>query len=168
MINTFSRLLACGLLWLGCLTAAPAAPQSAAGPAPLARSALTTVQASVAGEWVTLRLQYTGSQAPLISKDVSVQVGGHILPVTARGDGSYVLPVKQLGTSATPDIQVIVGHDGIREVLEGRLTLPESAASTAEGSGHNQTLWWVINIGIVFAVAMFLSNRKKKPEEPAE
>lgn len=152
--------------------AAPAAPPAAAaspsGTQLLAQSAQLTVLANVDSQWLTLRIQRTSNQTPLVVKDVAVSVAGHAIPVKARPDGSFVLPVKQLGTTYTPTLDIIVGHDGIREILTGKLTLPQSGGPVPAGRTHNQMFWWVLNIAIVFGVAMFFTNRKKKPDEAAE
>jgi hypothetical protein len=161
----------CCLLWLACLAGgAPlaAAQGSASSPTtegtpPLAQSAQVTVRASLDDEWLTLRLLHAGSESPLVTKDVTLSVAGHVIPLTPRGAGTYILPVKQLGTTTTPTLDITVGHDGIREVLSGKLTVP-AAAPTPAGS-HNQMLWWIVNIGIVFVAAMILSNRRKKSAE---
>jgi hypothetical protein len=162
-MNTFSRLLAC-LLWLVAMAAGGILPARATPPAAfqLAQSAQLTVRATVDDEWLTLSLWRAGSQTPLMTKDVRVSVAGHAIPVSVRPDGTFVLPVKQLGTTSTPTVDVIVGHDGIHEVLSGTLTLKESAP--ASSGGHTQMIWWVVNIALVFGAAMYLTNRKKKPE----
>jgi len=173
-MKTFSKpLLACGLLWLagitGCTPPAATHVSGSATPAGtqlLAQSAQLIVLAHVDSDWLTLRIQRTSDQTPLVSKDVAVSVAGHAIPVKAKPDGTYVLPVKQLGTTYTPTLDIVVGHDGIREILTGKLTLPQSAPATA-GRGHSQMFWWIANIAVVFAVAMYFSSRKKKPE-PAE
>lgn len=170
-------LVACGLLWLAGITgsmppaAAEASPTTTPAPAStqiLAQSAQLTVLSNVDGEWLTLRVQRTANQTPLVLKDVAVSVAGHPMPVKAKPDGSYVLPVKQLGTTNTPTLDIVVGHDGIREILSGKLTLPQGSAPVATGHSHTQMFWWVMNIAIVFGVAMYFTNRKKKPDEAAE
>jgi hypothetical protein len=159
----------CCLLWLACLAGgAPLATAqgSASNPAPegtLAQSAQVAVRYTLDDEWLTLRLLHAGSESPLVTKDVTVSVAGHVIPLNARGEGTYILPVKQLGTTMTPTLEISVGHDGIREVLSGKLTLPAAAPVTT--GGHNQMLWWIVNIGIVFVAAMIWSNRRKKPAD---
>jgi hypothetical protein len=117
-------------------------------------------------EWLTLSILRAGSQTPLVTKDVTVSVAGRVIPVKVHPDGTFVVPVKQLGTTTTPTVDVIVGHDGIREILSGKLTLAQSAP--AETGGHTQTMWWVVNVVIVFVVAMYFTNKKKKPEPEGE
>jgi hypothetical protein len=160
-MNRVSGLLAAGLLWLASLSGTAAG--AAAGAAPLAQSAQLTVESTVAGDWLTLRILHTGTQAPVVTRDVTVSVAGRVVSVTPKGDGAFVLPVKQLGATTEPKLDIIVGHDGIHEIVSGKVTLP--AAAPASQGGHTQSLWWVINIGLVFAVAMFFSSRKKKPAE---
>jgi len=173
-MKLFSKpLLVCGLLWLAGITGcAPSAgthvsgsttTATPAGTQLLAQSAQLIVLAHVDSDWLTLRIQSASSQTPLVPKEVAVSVAGHAIPVKARADGTYVLPVKQLGTTYTPTLDIVVGHDGIREILSGKLTLPQSAPVTA-GRGHNQYYWYIVNIALVFGVAMYFMNRKKKPE----
>jgi hypothetical protein len=60
-------------------------------------------------------------------------------------------------------LAVTVGHDGIRELLEGKFT-PAAAAAPASGlsalgGNHKQLLWWILNIGIVLVAAIAISRR---------
>lgn len=172
-MKIFSKpLLACGLLWLAGITGSvpPAAAQASgtttpAGTQLLAQSAQLIVLAHVDSDWLTLRIQRTSTQTPLVTKDVAVSVAGHAMPVKAKPDGTYVLPVKQLGTTNTPTLDIVVAHDGIREILSGKLTLPQSAPAAA-AHGHNQWIWYVVNIALVFAAVLYFQSRKKKSEDP--
>jgi hypothetical protein len=160
-MNRVSGPLAAGLLWLACLPGTAAG--AAAGAEPLAQSAQLTVESTVAGDWLTLRILHTGTQSPVVTRDVTVSVAGRVVPTTPRGDGTFVLPVKQLGATTEPKLDIVVGHDGIHEIVSGKVTVP-TAAPVSQG-GHTQSLWWIINIALVFAAAMFISSRKKKPAE---
>jgi len=158
-----SRLLLASVLWLVSL-AGVAAP---ADQAPLAQSALLTIHASVTQEWLTLHIQRRDNQNPVISKDVTVSVAGHPAPVSAQGNGAYTIPLRQLGTSSEPVLDIIVGHDGIREILSGKLALAAApAAPSGVLGGHTQILWWVVNITVVFVAAILLSRRKPADKEP--
>jgi hypothetical protein len=157
-MSTVARLFISALLCLLSLSGRAAAPATASNPPPLAQSALLTVRASVTNDWLTLHIEHSDNQSPVVSKDVTVSVAGHAAPVMAGGNGTYTIPVRQLGSSTQPVLDIIVGHDGIREILSGKLALP-AAPAPSEGS-HKQMLWWVLNIAIVFAAAMFLSRKK--------
>lgn len=162
-MSTAARLFVCSILWLMALPGA-----SAAAPAPdtqpLAQSALLIVHASIHGDWLSLNIQRAANDSAVVTKDVSVSVGGHKVQVTGLGNGIYTIPVRQLGSGKQADLDIIVGHDGIREILSGKLTL--AAVSTPSSSilgKHTEMLWWVLNIGVVSAAAVFLSKRKAKP-----
>jgi hypothetical protein len=63
-------------------------------------------------------------------------------------------------------IEVTVGHDGIHEVLSGRLAsatgAPDSAtpgAASAPSASHKQMVWWILNIAIVLIAVIAISRR---------
>jgi hypothetical protein len=165
-MSTASRLFLCTVLWLLCVPGAIATPSASASsePGPLAQSALLTVRATVSGEWLILHILHAGDQSPVVSKDVSVSVAGHPVPVTPLGNGTYSVPLRQLGSSREPILDVTVGHDGIREIVSGKTTL---AAAPTRSSGSRQYLWWVLNIAIVFVAAMLFA-RRKPPQKDTE
>jgi len=58
-------------------------------------------------------------------------------------------------------VQIIVGHDGIREILEGQLPPPpEKISVNGLLGGHGQLAWWIINIGVVLIGVIALSRKK--------
>lgn len=159
---TASRLFLLGILWLMASSATAAPATGAATQPPLAQSALLIVHATVTGDWLSLNIARTGTLSPLITKDLSVSVACHKVQVLNLGNGNYSIPVRQLGSSTHPVLDITVGHDGIREVLSGKLSLAAAPAASSDGllGGHKQALWWVLNIGLVFAAAIFLARRK--------
>jgi hypothetical protein len=147
---------------LGAALAQPAAPPLA----PLAHSALITLEAAPATGGLTLRVQRATGQAALVVNDLSVTIDGKSEPATARPDGSWFV-ARPAGTQdAGKSIDVTVGHDGIHEVLSGRL-VPSTGGSGPAGSGaaavvsssHKQILWWILNIAIVAIAAIAISRR---------
>ena len=63
-------------------------------------------------------------------------------------------------------LEVSVGHDGIHEVLSGRLAAAgapgpaTSGAAGASGSGRQKQLaWWILNIVIVLIAVIAISRR---------
>lgn len=166
-----SRLLLCGVLWLAGLAGAGALPAAVAAsasplPPPLAQSSLLMIRATSTAQWLTLHISHAGDGTPVNTKDVTVSVAGHKAPVTALGSGTYTVPVSQLGSSRQPVLDITVGHDGIREVLSGQLTL--AAAPAAPSGEHIQALWWVLNLGVVLVAAILFSRRKPAPKKEGE
>jgi hypothetical protein len=147
---------------LGAAGAQPAAPPLA----PLAHSALLALEAAPASGGLTLRVQRATGQTPLVVSDLSVSIDGKSAPATARPDGSWFV-ARPAGTQdAGKTIDVTVGHDGIHEVLSGRLA-PSAGGSAPAGSGtaavvsnsHKQIFWWILNIAIVGIAAIAISRR---------
>ena len=68
------------------ICAAPAWADSLAGAAfaPLAHSALVTVEAAVAGDTLVLRVRRTADQQPLPGAELGVTVDGRSIPLTAK------------------------------------------------------------------------------------
>ena len=58
-------------------------------------------------------------------------------------------------------VEVTVAHDGIHEVLSGRLAATPAAApaGAAAGGGRSQLAWWVLNILIVLIAVIAISRR---------
>jgi hypothetical protein len=146
---------------LGTALAQPVGPPLA----PLARSALLAVDAAPAAGGLTLRVQRASGQAPLTVSDLSVTIDGKRESATARADGSWFVPRPAGAQDAGKTIDVTVGHDGIHEVLSGRLA-PGAGASapTSSGAGsvlssHKQLFWWILNIAVVLIAAIAISRR---------
>ena len=166
----YGRILAACLLVAGAISwALPSAalavdvqPAGAAADASgglrLAHSALLLVDADAQGDNLALRLRRARDQSPVSTDDVAVSVDGKSQTFTRGSDGSILLPLSEL-RGGTRTIDIVVGHDGIREVLSGTVKLPESSASTGLGN-HKQLAWWVLNIIIVSIAAIAISRRK--------
>ena len=155
--------LAAGVLACSSLVCAPQLPaaDSAAAPlTPVAHSALVTLEAGPAAAGLVLRLQHTADQTPLSVTDLTVSVDGRSELAMRREDGSWFVPLSHAITDA--HLEVVVAHDGIREILSGRITIP--GAHNASGApsvlrDHKQLAWWILNITIVLIAAIAISRR---------
>jgi hypothetical protein len=154
-----AALAACAL---GAALAQPAPPQLP----PLAHSALLAVDAAPGAAGLTLRVRRVTDKTPLVVNDLAVTIDGRSEPATARADGSWFVPRPAGAQDGGKTIDVTVGHDGIHEVLSGRLgasAAPSGAAtsgsSSVMSSSRKQLLWWILNIAIVLIAAIAISRR---------
>ena len=152
-------LLACAA---GAAHAQPASPQ----PAPLAHSALLAVDAAPTAGGVALRVRRASGETPLVVSDVAVTIDGTAASAAARGDGSWFVARPAGAQDAGKTIDVTVGHDGIHEVLSGRLAASAAVSGPATpgggaviSSGRKQLFWWILNIAIVLIAAIAISRR---------
>jgi hypothetical protein len=140
------------------------AADSAPTPAPtptihLAQSALLSVDATPADDSLQLQIRRVSDKSIVNSDDVSVEVDGKNELVTRAGD-AYQLPLSELRGEGAKEIEITVKHDGIREILSGKVTLPEEASAGSLFRDHKQIMWWILNIVIVLIAAMAISRRK--------
>ncbi len=157
-----ARLL-CLLPWLlagtgACL--AGAAPQAAA--VEIARSSLLTLSGTTGPGALELWVRRTAESAPLTVSEFTAAIDGKAVPATRTPEGAWSVPLGALG-GGEHRVSVTVGHDGIRELLEGKFT-PLAAPAAAPGiaglgGNHKQLLWWALNIGIVLIAAIAISRR---------
>ena len=165
-VSTARALLAAILIVCtpGAALAQPAAPL----PAPLAHSALLAVDAAPAAGGLTLRVRRATGETPLEVSDVAVTIDGRSEPATLRTDGTWFVARPAGAQDAGKTLEVTVGHDGIHEVLRGRLAAAASApgsatsgaASALRNSSHKQIAWWILNIVIVLIAAIAISWRR--------
>jgi hypothetical protein len=138
-------------------TAVQLAPNVAAE---LAHSALLRIEGTSTANSVQLRIRRTSDQSLISGDDVTVTVDGKSESVTHSGD-TYEFPVDELRGDVAKDVEIIVGHDGIREILAAKVS---AAAETASAEGllrdHKQVAWWILNIVIVLIAAIAISRRK--------
>jgi hypothetical protein len=150
-----------------CALAAALAQPAAPALAPLAHSALVTVDAAARAGGLALRVRRTSGDAPLVVNEIAVTIDNKSEPAIANPDGSWLVPRPATAQDAGKTIEVTVGHDGIHEVLSGRLAASAGAGSGASGSGtanvisssHKQLFWWILNIAIVAIAAIAISRR---------
>jgi hypothetical protein len=145
-----------------------ASQANAAGSAPtlaptsaihLAQSALLSVDAIPADDSLQLQIRRVSDQSIVNSDDVSVEVDGKTEVVTRVGN-AYQLPLSELRGEGAKEVEITVKHDGIREILSGKITLPEESSAGSLFRDHKQIMWWVLNIVIVLIAAMAISRRK--------
>ena len=152
---------------LGGAAAQPTAPPLL----PLAHSTLIAVDAAPAAGGLVLRVRRPTNQTQLVVSDLAVMIDGRSEPATARPDGSWFVPRPAGMQDAGKALEVTVGHDGIHEVLSGRLAPAAGASSAASSnaapsgaarfisSSHKQLFWWILNIAIVLIAAIAISRR---------
>ena len=150
---------------LACMTAALAGSSAGAVFAPVARSALVTVDGVTTADTLVLRVLRTADLQPLAGVELTVSVDGHSVPVTARPEGTWAVPLQDLTTKAPARLSIVVAHDGVREVLDGRLPGGATAAPPSQSAGgastliHKQMAWWILNVVIVLIGVIAVSRR---------
>ncbi len=162
-----SRLLPVVLAFLAaafeplCATAAAAAPKISDTPRiEIARSALLVIDGTETADALQLRIRHAIDQTPVDGKDVTIAIDGKNQVITREADGSYAVPVDDLRGRDERPVEVVVSHDGIREVLNGKAPPPQSRSATGILGDHKQLAWWILNIVILLVGAMALSRRK--------
>ena len=126
----------------------------------LAHSAQLTVDAQETTDAVTLWIRRAADKKVLDTKDVAVSIAGKNQVVTRKTDGSFSFPIDDLRGKEAKPVQLVVGHDGIRELLDGQLPPPPEGITSGLLGSHNQLWWWVINIGVLFIGVLALSRKK--------
>ena len=145
------------------LLALPPAGAHASSPAvQLASSSQLVLDASIQRGEIVLHITHAGSGAPVEGAgNVSVQVSGHPVPVSARG-AAYVLSTRTL-EGGPQTLQVVVAHDGIHELLSGTVRLPKRPDRLALLEKHGYAAWWVLNVVVLLLAARLIMRRKKPP-----
>jgi hypothetical protein len=142
-----------------------AADAPAANPTiPVAKSALLTINANATPDGLELHILHAANQIPIDGRDVTVTVDGKNEPLTVQKEvGAFLLPTKDLGEGER-QLDITVAHDGIREILSGKVALPKtSATGFLWDSSRKQMLWWVLNIGVVLIAVLAFSRRSSAP-----
>ena len=109
---------------------------------PIAHSALLTIFGVVTSDGLALHIQHAGNQIPIDGRDVTVSVDGKSQPVTAEPEGTFVLSTKDLNGDGERQLDIVVAHDGIREILSGKVTLPKTGSTLDLWRDHKQMAWW--------------------------
>ncbi len=107
--------------------------------------------------WITRTRDHTPVSG---AGNVAVRLDGHAVKVSAQQD-DYVIATDGLHGGKQP-IEVIVAHDGIRELLSGTVTLPSAPSTLETLQKHSGWAWWVLNIAVLL-LAFRMISRKKKP-----
>ena len=130
-------------------------------------SAQVTLAGSATAAGLTLRARPTAA-GPLNISAMSITLDGASAPATRQGDGSWYAPlppapVDGKGGPAAGKLEILVVHDGIREVLNGTLHSAPVVGTPPAGGGllhdHKQLSWWILNIAIVLIAAIAISRR---------
>jgi len=161
--------LAAGVLACSSLVCAAQLRASDSAPAPLtpvAHSALVTLEAGPAPAGLVLRLRHTADETPVSVTDLTVSVDGRSQLAMRRADGSWFVPLSD-AIITDAHLEVVVAHDGIREILSGRIAIPGARTGSARNASgtasvlrdHKQMAWWILNIAIVLIAAIAISRR---------
>jgi hypothetical protein len=143
-------------------------PAQPAGPVQLApkvaaqfaHSALLSVDGTPAADTLRLSIRRVSDKSLVSSDDVTVTVDGRNEPVTRENGGTYEVPINDLRGDAAKDVEITVAHDGIREILSGKVAVAEATSTDSLLRDHKQVAWWILNIVIVLVAAIALSRRK--------
>jgi hypothetical protein len=148
---------------------AAGAPPAVAPPIPVAHSALLNINASVVPDGLVLHILHASNQVPIDGRDVTVTIDGKNQPLTVQPEvGNFLLPTKDLGEGER-QLDITVAHDGIREILTGKVALPKAGSLTGSwDSSRKQMAWWVLNIAVVLIAVLAFSKRSSKPEKDDE
>jgi hypothetical protein len=150
----------------------PASPQPAAQPivlapkgtAQIAHSALLVVQGTATEDSLQLKIQRAGNGTAIDSDDVTVTVDGKTETVARENTGVYTVPINDLrgdgSREAAKDVDIVVAHDGIREILSSKLGVAEAPAGGGLLGDHKQFAWWILNIAIVLIAGIAITRRK--------
>jgi hypothetical protein len=126
----------------------------------IAQSALLSVDGTATADTLQLRIRRVTDKSPVSSDDVTVTVDGKNESVTRDSGGGYELPINDLRGDGGRDVELTVAHDGIREILSGKVSLTEAGSADGLLRDHKQIGWWLLNIVIVLIAAIAISRRK--------
>lgn len=150
---------------LACMAPALAGSPPGAAFAPVAHSALVTVEGVMTPDTLVLRALRTADRQPLTGAQLAVSVDGRSVPITPRPEGTWGVPLQALPTKPRARLVIVVAHDGLREVLEGQLP-GDGAAAAASQSGntagtliHKQMAWWILNVVVVLIGVIAVARR---------
>ncbi|HVO46486.1 MAG TPA: hypothetical protein VMT29_09140 [Steroidobacteraceae bacterium] len=134
--------------------------QSAAPGIRIAHSSLVTVDGTPSGDTLVLDVRRVSNGSRIASDDIALTVDGKNEPLTHLTDSTYSIEANELRDEGDHDLELIVGHDGIREILTGKISLPESSSTGSLIRDHKQMAWWILNVVIVLVAAIALSRRR--------
>ena len=174
-LASFRQVAACSALALVFGIAAADAPKpaevtpkpvelAANVPAQIAHSALLSVEATAKPDVLQLAIRRVNDNSPVVTDDITVAVDGHNESVAREKGTVYELPINDLRGEGVKDVDVTVAHDGIREIVSGKVSVAEPPA-TSLLRDHKQVAWWALNIVIILIAAMAFSRRKPAAEE---
>ena len=152
----------------GAQAARPSQPAQPAGPvrlapnaaAQIAHSALLIIDGTPTADTLRLTIRRVSDKSLVSSDDITVTVDGRNESVTRENGGGYEVPINDLRGDAARDVEIVVAHDGIREVLSGKVAVAEASSTDGLWRDHKQVGWWILNIVVVLVAAIALSRRK--------
>lgn len=167
------RLLAFLAASFACLALASAQAPAGAAYTPVAHSALVAVDGALLKRTLLLRVHRAQDQQPLTAAALSVSIDGRSVLGTDRPDGAWAATLPELPAGAPGRLEIVVAHDGVREVLDGQLprasappaAAPDSAAAHGGAAGfwgtlmHKQASWWILNVLVVLIGVIAVSRR---------
>jgi hypothetical protein len=137
------------------------APKSTAQ---IARSALLVVEGTAADDSLQLKIRRVSDGTAVNGGDVTVTVDGKNEPVTHEKSDMYEVPVHDLrgngSQDGASDVDIVVAHDGIREILSSKVTVAEASSGGSLLGDHKQMAWWALNIVIVLVAGIAITRRK--------
>jgi hypothetical protein len=126
----------------------------------IARSALLSLTVAPADHALALRISRIPDRRPIVGPGhVTVTLDGHSVPVIAQPDGTYVISTRDQSGGAH-SLNVVVSHDGIRELLTATVTVPQQRSTLELLQGHGMFAWWVLNIAVVLIAVLVISRRR--------
>jgi hypothetical protein len=138
---------------------------------PVAHSALLAIDATRNGDALELHIRHAANQIPIDGQNVIVTVDGKNQSVTPEPEGTFALSTKDWAGDGERQLDITVAHDGIREILTGKITIPKVGSTATDLlHDHQQMAWWVLNVGVILVAVMAFSRRssKKAAKEAAE
>ena len=136
---------------------------------PVAHSALLTIDATSKGDILELHVKHAGNNIPIDGQNVTVSVDGKSQPVTPEPEGTFALSTKDLPGDGDRQLDIIVGHDGIREILTGKVAIPKASSAASDlWHDHQQMAWWILNVGVILIAVTAFSRRSAKAAAKGE
>jgi hypothetical protein len=134
-------------------------------PIAVAHSALLTINATTTADGLALHILHANNQIPIDGRDVTLLVDGKNQPLTVAPEtGTFLLSTKDIG-DGVKQFDITVAHDGIREILTGKIEVPKTGSVADLWQDHKQMAWWVLNIAIVLVAVLAFSRRSSKPDK---
>jgi hypothetical protein len=127
----------------------------------VARSALLTVTATPSDHALALRVVRVSDRQVIAGPGkVTATLDGRAIPLTPEPNGTYVLSTS--GQSGGPhSLNLVVSHDGIRELLTSTVTVPQRQSILDMIQGHGMSAWWVLNIAVVLIAVLIISRHRR-------
>lgn len=127
----------------------------------VARSALLTLTATPSDHALVLRVVRASDRQVIAGRGkVTATLDGHEIPLAAQPNGSYLLSTGGQGAGAH-SLNLVVSHDGIRELLTSTVTVPQQQSLLDMIQGHGMSAWWVLNIAVVLIAVLIISRRRR-------